>query len=112
MYRCLCVAVYFRAADLVSCAAMRRSIGELNGLRVFPTRRFLDERGFVLQSYTQSSLNTQGIFAQFKQALQSQSKRGVVRGLHFQWDPPQGKLVRCVSGAVLDVVVDIRPSNT
>jgi dTDP-4-dehydrorhamnose 3,5-epimerase len=75
---------------------------------VFPTRRFLDERGFVLQSYTQSSLNAQGIFAEFKQALQSQSKRGVVRGLHFQWDPPQGKLVRCVSGAVLDVVVDIR----
>jgi dTDP-4-dehydrorhamnose 3,5-epimerase len=75
---------------------------------VLPARRYLDERGFVLQSYTQTSLTAQGIFAEFRQALQSQSKRGVVRGLHFQWDPPQGKLVRCVSGAVLDVVVDIR----
>ena len=87
---------------------MRRAIGELPGLKVFPARRFLDERGFVLQSYTQSGLNALGVFAGFKQALQSQSRRGVVRGLHFQWDPPQGKLVRCMSGAVLDVVVDIR----
>ena len=75
---------------------------------MFPAGRFPDERGFVLQSYTQSSLHAQGIFAEFKQALQSQSRRGVVRGLHFQWDPPQGKLVRCASGAVLDVIVDIR----
>ena len=87
---------------------MRRAIEELTGARLFPARRFPDERGFVLQSYTQSGLNAQGISAEFKQALQSQSRRGVVRGLHFQWDPPQGKLVRCVRGAVLDVVVDIR----
>lgn len=90
---------------------MRRSIEQLNGLRVFPTRRFLDERGFVLQSYRRTDLKAQGIAVEFKQALQSQSRRGVVRGMHFQWDPPQGKLVRCAHGSVLDVVVDIRPGS-
>lgn len=49
-----------------------------------------------------------GVSGDFPQALQSKSKRGVVRGMHFQWDPPQGKLVRCAAGRILDVVVDVR----
>ena len=87
---------------------MRRDIGELLGLKAFPARRFSDERGYMLQSYVLSDLQAQGIRAEFKQALQSRSRKGVVRGLHFQWEQPQGKLVRCASGTVLDVVVDIR----
>ncbi len=87
---------------------MRRDITELSGLKAFPAHRFPDERGFMLQSYKLSDLRSQGIVADFRQALQSKSRIGVVRGLHFQWDPPQGKLIRCAHGAVLDVVVDIR----
>ncbi|MBZ5495313.1 MAG: dTDP-4-dehydrorhamnose 3,5-epimerase [Acidobacteriia bacterium] len=90
---------------------MQRSTGELNGTRVFAARRFADERGTLLQSYTHSGLEAMGIRALFKQAIQSRSKRGVVRGLHFQWNPLQGKLVRCVTGAILDVVVDVRPGS-
>ncbi len=104
--------VYFGTAVLVLSPAMRRHVEQLEGLRLFPASRFLDERGFVLQSYTQSGLRGHGIAVQFKQALQSKSRRGVVRGLHFQWDPPQGKLVRCVSGAVFDVIVDIRRGSS
>src|SRR4030042_5586793 len=87
---------------------MRRPIPELSGIRLFTARRFTDERGFLLQSYTQSCLLKGGIPAVFQQAIQSRSKRGVLRGLHFQWDPPQDKLIRCVRGAILDVVVDVR----
>jgi dTDP-4-dehydrorhamnose 3,5-epimerase len=90
---------------------MRRPIEELNGLQVFTVKRFNDNRGFLLESYTRSGLRARGIDAEFKQAIQSRSRRGVVRGLHFQWDPLQGKLVRCVAGAILDVAVDIRPGS-
>ncbi len=78
------------------------------GLEVFTARSFPDERGFLLQSYVRSDLHRAGIPGEFKQAIQSTSRRGVVRGLHFQWNPPQGKLIRCVSGAIWDVVVDLR----
>jgi dTDP-4-dehydrorhamnose 3,5-epimerase len=69
---------------------------------------FPDERGSLLRSWVGSDLETAGIPAQFSQAIQTLSRRGVVRGLHFQWDPPMGKLVRCIHGAILDVVVDVR----
>jgi hypothetical protein len=49
-----------------------------------------------------------GIPSDFKQAIQTVSHRGVMRGLHFQWDPPMGKFVRCLRGGILDVVVDVR----
>lgn len=75
---------------------------------MFAAKRFPDDRGFLLQSYILSGLESLGICVVFKQAIQSRSRRGVVRGLHFQWDPPQGKLIRCVTGAILDVVIDVR----
>ena len=87
---------------------MLRPTSELSGLCAFTARRFTDERGALIQSYTRSGLEAIGIRVEFRQALQSVSKRGVVRGLHFQWDPPQGKLVRCLKGAVYDTVVDVR----
>jgi dTDP-4-dehydrorhamnose 3,5-epimerase len=80
----------------------------LSGLVVFAARAFPDERGFVLQSWVKENLEQLGIPAHFEQAIQTQSHRGVVRGLHFQWAPRMGKLVRCLHGAVLDVVVDVR----
>jgi len=77
-------------------------------VRIFTAPSFPDERGFLLQSWVRQDLETRGIPCDFRQAIQTVSRRGVVRGLHFQWDPPMGKLVRCLHGAILDVVVDVR----
>ncbi len=87
---------------------MLRPIPEIPGLRLFEARCFHDERGALLQAFVRSDLTERGIPADFRQAIQSRSRRGVVRGLHFQWDPPQGKLIRCVRGRIYDAVVDIR----
>ena len=87
---------------------MRRDPGELHGIELITARHFADERGFLLQSWVRQDLQAAHIPCDFRQAIQTYSKRGVVRGLHFQWDPPMGKLVRCIRGAVLDVVVDVR----
>jgi dTDP-4-dehydrorhamnose 3,5-epimerase len=87
---------------------MLRPVGDFDGPKFFTAPCFPDERGFLLQSYTCSGLAARGIDASFCQAIQSLSKQGVVRGLHFQWDPPQGKLLRCVAGRLVDVGVDIR----
>jgi dTDP-4-dehydrorhamnose 3,5-epimerase len=90
---------------------MLRKTDELAGVQVFTARSFPDERGFLLQSFVRSELRERGIPGDFPQAIQSKSKRGVVRGLHFQWEPPQGKLVRCVCGSIFDVVMDIRKGS-
>ena len=65
-----------------------------------------DERGFFVETFRSSTLPELGIEATFVQDNHSRSRRGVVRGMHFQ--PGQGKLVRCARGAILDVLVDIR----
>jgi dTDP-4-dehydrorhamnose 3,5-epimerase len=80
----------------------------LPGIQVFTANHYSDERGFLLQSWVKSDLEAKRIPTAFGQAIQTWSRRGAVRGLHFQWDPPMGKLVRCISGAILDVVVDVR----
>src|SRR2546430_7485193 len=77
-------------------------------IAIFEAPTFPDERGFLLQSWVKSQLAARGIPNDFKQAIQTCSRRGVMRGVHFQWDPPMGKLVRCITGAILDVVVDVR----
>ncbi len=78
------------------------------GVKVITAKNFHDDRGFLLQSWVKQDLEADGIPTDFRQAIQTWSKRGVVRGLHFQWDPPMGKLVRCIRGAIIDVVVDVR----
>jgi dTDP-4-dehydrorhamnose 3,5-epimerase len=80
----------------------------LAGPVVFTPRVFPDERGFVLQSWVKATLEELGIPGHFEQAIQTHSRRGVVRGIHFQWAPPMAKLVRCLRGAILDVIVDVR----
>ncbi len=87
---------------------MLRQVHEIPGLKLFEARSFPDERGVLLQSFVKRDLESRGIPAEFRQAIQSRSHRGVVRGLHFQWDPPMGKLIRCVCGRIFDVVVDLR----
>src|SRR3954453_21734539 len=68
-----------------------------------------DERGFFLESYRKAAYAELGISDDFVQDNHSRSRRGVVRGMHFQ--PGQAKLVRVARGAILDVVCDIRPGS-
>jgi dTDP-4-dehydrorhamnose 3,5-epimerase len=70
-----------------------------------------DHRGFFLESYHAKKFAEGGIDARFVQDNHSQSKKGTLRGLHFQWTKPQGKLVRVLRGEIYDVVVDIRPAS-
>lgn len=67
-----------------------------------------DERGFFAETLRTSDLEALGIRESFVQDNQSRSRYGVIRGMHFQLDPPAAKLVRCARGAVVDVVVDVR----
>lgn len=80
-------------------------------VEIFP-RVFEDERGMFFESYNEDLFRRLGLPTNFVQDNQSFSKKGVVRGLHFQNAPfAQGKLVRVISGSVLDVAVDIRPDS-
>lgn len=83
----------------------------LPGAFVLEPKVFEDERGFFLESYNQRVFSSIGIGETFVQDNHSYSRRGVLRGLHYQIDRPQGKLLRVVSGEVLDVLVDLRRSS-
>jgi dTDP-4-dehydrorhamnose 3,5-epimerase len=73
---------------------------------------FGDARGFFAETYRENELAERfGIEDRFVQDNQSRSARGVIRGMHFQPAPPVAKLVRCARGAILDVLVDIRPGS-
>lgn len=80
----------------------------LAGALILEPRVFEDERGFFLESYSERTFSELGIREKFVQDNHSCSKRGVLRGLHYQVEKAQGKLVRVVSGEVLDVFVDLR----
>ena len=81
---------------------------QMPGIKVLTAKRFDDERGYLIQSWVKADVEAEGIPSGFRQAIQTVSKKGVVRGLHFQWEPPMGKYVRCLYGAIIDVVVDVR----
>lgn len=85
----------------------------ISDLFIVQPKVFEDERGYFYESYNRSAFILQGIDSQFVQDNQSLSQKNVLRGLHFQ-NPPyaQGKLVRVISGSVLDVAVDIRKGST
>lgn len=87
---------------------------EIAGLIVFKPKKFDDERGYFFESFNLKSYQEAiGENIQFVQDNESISKKGVLRGLHFQHPPmAQGKLVRVVSGAVLDIAVDLRKNST
>ncbi len=67
-----------------------------------------DDRGFLLESFRESDWAEHGVEGPFVQENHSRSGKGILRGLHFQTSPGQGKLVRCVRGAIWDVAVDLR----
>lgn len=84
----------------------------IEGLLVLKPKVFEDPRGYFFESYNQKVLEEAGLNESFVQDNQSLSQKGVLRGLHMQAPPhAQGKLVRVIKGAVLDVVVDIRKQS-
>ena len=83
----------------------------IEGLVVISPTTFGDERGYFMETYNQNDFNEIGIDTVFVQDNQSCSKKGVIRGLHFQKNYPQSKLVRVVNGAVYDVAVDLRKGS-
>jgi dTDP-4-dehydrorhamnose 3,5-epimerase len=83
----------------------------LSGVLVIEPRVFEDERGYFYESYNEARFQALGIKASFIQTNVSRSERGVLRGLHYQWPNPQGKLVSVLEGEVYDVAVDIRKGS-
>jgi dTDP-4-dehydrorhamnose 3,5-epimerase len=73
--------------------------------------RFPDDRGWFGEMARASAFEALGLPSQFVQVNQSRSRQGVIRGLHFQWDPPQGKLMRVVGGRAFLIAADIRPGS-
>ena len=83
----------------------------IEGLVVVEPKVFGDNRGYFMETYNYNDFKAAGLDMVFVQDNQSKSKKGVLRGLHFQKKNPQGKLVRVVSGEVYDVAVDLRKGS-
>jgi dTDP-4-dehydrorhamnose 3,5-epimerase len=84
------------------------SRADLSEILIIEPRVFSDDRGFFLESFNERVFAEAGLPTHFRQDNWSRSSRSVLRGLHYQLDHPQGKLVMCVRGEVFDAVVDIR----
>lgn len=83
----------------------------IKGLRVITPTVHGDERGYFMETYNENDMKEQGMDMVFVQDNQSMSGKGVLRGLHFQKQYPQGKLVRVIRGQVFDVAVDLRKGS-
>ena len=83
----------------------------IDGVYVIEPTVFGDERGYFMETYSKADFEEIGLNYDFVQDNQSRSKKGVLRGLHFQKENTQAKLVRCIRGAVFDVAVDLRPGS-
>ncbi|HWQ41968.1 MAG TPA: dTDP-4-dehydrorhamnose 3,5-epimerase [Desulfosporosinus sp.] len=84
---------------------------EIEGVYIIEPKVFGDSRGYFMETYNYQEFQEGGIEVTFVQDNQSKSRRGVLRGLHFQKTHPQGKLVRVISGEVFDVAVDLRKDS-
>lgn len=78
---------------------------------IIEPKKYGDNRGYFMETYKESDFRTAGLDYTFVQDNQSKSKKGVLRGLHFQRTYPQAKLVRCIEGEVFDVCVDLRKDS-
>lgn len=84
----------------------------LPGVLVLTPKIWRDDRGFFFESFNERTAKSLGLPAGFVQDNQSRSKKNVLRGMHYQIEQPQGKLVRVTYGSVFDVVVDLRKSSS
>ncbi len=90
---------------------MKKIETALPGVLLLEPQVFGDDRGFFLESYNERVFAELGIHEKFVQDNHSYSRRNVLRGLHYQIQQPQGKLVRAITGEILDFVVDLRQSS-
>ena len=90
---------------------IEKNVEGIEGLCVITPAVHGDNRGYFMETYSQRDLEEQGIHINFVQDNQSMSVKGVLRGLHFQKNFPQTKLVRAIRGSVFDVAVDLRPGS-
>lgn len=85
---------------------------EIPGILAIEPKAYFDDRGFFMECYNLKDFEANGFKDKFIQDNHSQSKKGVVRGLHYQIHPtPMGKLVRCIKGKIFDVGVDVRKGS-
>lgn len=84
---------------------------QIKGLYIIDVKVHGDNRGYFMETYKEEDFQAAGIKCRFVQDNQSSSKKGVLRGLHFQRNYPQAKLVRVLSGEVYDVAVDLRKNS-
>ena len=83
----------------------------IEGLYIIEPKVHGDSRGYFMETYNQNDMKEAGLNMVFVQDNQSMSVKGVLRGLHYQINYPQGKLVRVIKGRVFDVAVDLRPGS-
>ena len=91
---------------------VEKNVGGIEGLCVITPAVHGDSRGYFMETYNQHDMEEVGLNITFVQDNQSMSTRGVLRGLHFQKQYPQTKLVRVIKGSVFDVAVDLREGST
>lgn len=90
---------------------MRATATAIPDVLIVDPKIFVDSRGYFFESYNRKTFEEVGVGDEFVQDNQSQSAKHVLRGLHYQVQQPQGKLVRTISGAIFDVAVDLRRSS-
>ena len=90
---------------------VEKNVGGIEGLCVITPAVHGDSRGYFMETYNQKDMEEAGLHMDFVQDNQSSSTKGVLRGLHFQKQFPQGKLVRAIRGSVFDVAVDLREDS-
>jgi len=90
---------------------VEKNVGGIEGLCVITPTVHTDSRGYFMETYSQRDLEEEGIYINYVQDNQSMSVKGVLRGLHFQKNFPQTKLVRVIKGSVFDVAVDMRKAS-
>ena len=84
---------------------------EIEGVYIIEPKVFGDERGYFMETYREEDFKNAGLDYDFVQDNQSRSRKGVLRGLHYQKNFPQAKLVRVIQGEVFDVAVDLRKNS-
>ena len=84
---------------------------EIEDVYIIEPKKYGDNRGYLMETYKEADFNAAGLNYKFVQDNQSKSKKGVLRGLHFQRQFPQAKLGRCIEGEVFDVCVDLRKGS-
>lgn len=99
------------AGDQITSGNFTFTQTSIEGVTIIDVKSYGDDRGYFMETYKQPDFIAGGIDVDFVQDNQSSSVKGVLRGLHFQINHPQSKLVRVVSGEVFDVAVDLRPGS-